>query len=280
MANNVNLENFDNLKFRKEVWEQGILEAYRENALTEMITLKPSSVEGKCAVFHVANHGVGLKNYEGSVVADEVVEPSRIELFYDHKRYWAKAIDDVIKVQMAADLMLPEVNAIAYEIKKELETEVFKLAKADAKNEVIGTSEEDLYDVIVNMGVKLDEENVPQEGRYVIVSPATMAKLQKDTRVLEYHGAPIMANGISQIEVDGMTVVKSNNAEIGNNIICIQRDAIALGVQIDKMESYRSQNSFADVVRGLIVYGLVTVRKENIVKGSIIQEGPTGPTGK
>lgn len=79
-----------------------------------------------------------------------------------------------------------------------------------------------------------------------------------------------MPNGISQIEVDGMTVVKSNNAEIGNGIICIQRDAIALGVQIDKMESYRSQNSFADVVRGLIVYGLKTIRPENIVKGSLV----------
>ena len=270
MANNVNLENFDNLKFRKEVWEAGIIEAYRENAITDMITLKPASVEGKCAVFHVANHGVGLKNYEGTVVADDVMEPSRIELFYDHKRYWAKAIDDVVKVQMAADLMLPEVNAIAYEIKKELETEVFKLAKQDAASEVIGTSSDDLYDVIVNMGVKLDEKNVPQEGRYVIVSPATMAKLQKDTRVLAYHGAPIMPNGISQIEVDGMVVVKSNNAEIGNGIICIQRDAIALGVQIDKMESYRSQNSFADVVRGLIVYGLKTIRPENIVKGSLV----------
>ena len=269
MAGNVNLENFNNLEFRKEVWEQGIIEAYKENAITEAITLKPSSVEGKCAVFHIANHGVGLKDYEGVVEADTLVEPSRIELFYDKRKYWAKAIDDVVKVQMAADLMLPEVNAIGHQIKKELETAVFKAAKQNAASEVIGTSEEDLYDVIVNMGVKLDEANVPAEGRYVIVSPATMAKLQKDTRVLAYHGAPIMANGISQIEVDGMVVVKSNNAEIGNNIICIQKDAIALGVQIDKMESYRSQDAFADVVRGLIVYGLAVVRPENIVKGSI-----------
>ena len=35
MAGNVNLTNFDNLEFRKEVWETGIMEAYRENALTE-----------------------------------------------------------------------------------------------------------------------------------------------------------------------------------------------------------------------------------------------------
>ena len=269
MAGNANLENFENLKFRKEVWEQGIMEAYREASIVEAITIAPASVEGKCAVFHIANHNAALKDYAGVVEADALQEPSRIELFYDKRKYWAKAIDDVVKVQMAADLMLPEVNAIGYQIKKELETAVFKEAKLKAKSEVIGTAQEDLYDVIVNMGVKLDEANVPQEGRYVIVSPAMMAKLQKDTRVLAYHGAPIMANGISQIEVDGMVVVKSNNAEIGNNIICMQRDAIALGVQIDKMESYRAQNAFADVVRGLIVYGLAVVRPENIVKGSI-----------
>lgn len=269
MAGNANLENFNNLEFRKEVWEQGIIEAYKEASIAEVITLKPSSVEGKCAVFHIANHNTELKDYAGVVEADALQEPTAIELFYDKRKYWAKAIDDVVKVQMAADLMLPEVNAIGHQIKKELETAVFKAAKAEAEAEVIGTSDEDLYDVIVNMGVKLDEANVPAEGRYVIVSPAMMAKLQKDTRVLAYHGAPIMANGISQIEVDGMIVVKSNNAEIGNNIICIQKDAIALGVQIDKMESYRSQDAFADVVRGLIVYGLAVVRPANIVKGSI-----------
>ena len=147
MAGNANLENFENLKFRKEVWEQGIMEAYREASIVEAITIAPASVEGKCAVFHIANHNASLKDYTGVVEADALQEPSRIELFYDKRKYWAKAIDDVVKVQMAADLMLPEVNAIGYQVKKELEDKIAEYNRKELRQESINILTEKGYSI-------------------------------------------------------------------------------------------------------------------------------------
>ena len=261
MAINNNLETF-----KRDMWEAAIIEAYKEASIAEMITIAPSSVEGKSAIFHVMNVG-GLKDYDGQVDIDEVLAPTAIELVYDQKKYWAIQVDDVNNIQLHADLMLPTANNLGHQIKKAVETAVFEEAAAKAGKKITGktiNTPEEAYDHLVDMAVALDEKNVPAEGRYVVCSPAFIALLQKDSRVLAYSGQAVMPNGIVNMEVAGLQIVKSNNLPEGT-AIAIQKDAVVLGVQLEKTEAYRSHDAFADVMRGLCVFGVKAVKEDNIV---------------
>ena len=48
-------------------------------------------------------------------------------------------------------------------------------------------------------------------------------------------------------------------------IVAGQDDAVASAEQINKVESYRDPNSFADIVRGMHLYGRKILRPESLI---------------
>lgn len=71
-----------------------------------------------------------------------------------------------------------------------------------------------VYDkLIVPAGVALDQNNVPSEGRFMVVSPSIYAKLLLDTRFIHLNesGMAALSNGTVGT-VGGFTIQKSNNA--------------------------------------------------------------------
>lgn len=257
--------------FKPELWEKALLTQFKGNCVAEVLTLAPTSVEGSCAHFNTASVAVGIKDYTGTVDAEDV-ETSALELYYDQQKYWAVKLDDVEKVQLAANVMMPVINDLVYGIKKVVDTAIFKEGADNAANK-IGTAAakkqittpEQAYNYIVELNTKLDTKDVPTEGRYIVAAPEFIALLQRDTRVLAYNaGVSVLNNGIMQgLDIAGCKVVKSNNVPAGTALVMYNK-AIAFGKQIDKQEAYRDQGSFSDIVRGLIKYGVKCVRPEAI----------------
>src|SRR5690606_16994659 len=69
------------------------------------------------------------------------------------------------------------------------------------------------YELLVELGVKLDERNIPSDGRVVIVPPFFHGALLKDDRFVGTGGTKAeatLANGMVG-EAAGFTVLKSNN---------------------------------------------------------------------
>lgn len=256
--------------FKKELWETALLESYKGITLAEVITRKPTSVEGKCAHFNSASVSGDLRDYTGTVVYDNI-DTTGIDLLYDKKIYKAPVLDDVDAAQLSADVMMPVIDNISYEIKKSIDKALFAEAVLNASvDNVIGstsakesvTTAEQAYDLIVDLGTKLDEKDVPTTGRYVIASPAFVNLLAKDKRVID--NAAVLPSGIVQgMEVNGMQIIKTNNAP-ANQIIALHNQAIGYGKQIDKMEALRLENAFADAIRTLVVYGVKTLQPEGI----------------
>ena len=130
------------------------------------------------------------------------------------------------------------------------------------------TTVEKAYDILVDMAQKLDEANVPQAGRSVIVTPAFRSLLRKDKRFtdLSASGQAVLQNGVIG-NVSGMQVRYSNNVPVAtvalvdySYITAMYRGTISFADQIVSVEAFRPESRFGDAIKGLHVYGAKVVR--------------------
>ena len=144
--------------------------------------------------------------------------------------------------------------------------------------------------VINRMARKLDQQNVDRDGRWLVVDPVFAEQLNDETSKLlsnDFAGrqdaGDILRNGrIIDGMVRGFRIYMSNNLPIigtgpgtvatgGSSsnygvIIAGHDSAVATASQIEKVETYRDNDSFSDVVRGLHLYGRKLLRPEAITR--------------
>jgi len=137
--------------------------------------------------------------------------------------------------------------------------------------------------VIARMGRLLDQQFVDTQGRWLVVDPVFVELLKdEDSRLLnaDFGGAGLQ-NGLIVNNLHGFRVYVSNNlpsvgtgagttgtANQNSNfgvIVAGHSSAVATAQQINKTETYRDPDSFADIVRGMHLYGRKILRPEGIV---------------
>ena len=144
--------------------------------------------------------------------------------------------------------------------------------------------------VINRMARKLDQQNVDRDGRWLVVDPVFAEQLNDENSKLlsnDFAGrqdaGDILRNGrIIDGMVRGFRIYMSNNLPIlgtgagtvatGGSatnfgvIIAGHDSAVATASQIEKVETYRDNDSFSDVVRGLHLYGRKLLRPEAVTR--------------
>ena len=138
----------------------------------------------------------------------------------------------------------------------------------------LGVGETDPLDVLARMARLLDEENVPEEGRWVVAGPDFYEQLsQSNSKLLsvDYNaGQGSIRNGlVSSGKLRGFSMYKSNNMPAQTNatglVLAGHMSAVATAQTITSTEVVRDPNSFGDIVRGLHVYGAKVLRPEALV---------------
>lgn len=137
--------------------------------------------------------------------------------------------------------------------------------------------------VIARMGRLLDTQFVDSAGRWLVVDPVFIEMLKdEDSRLLNSDfGGSGLQNGLVLNNLHGFRVYVSNNLpKIGTGpgtagagaqssnfgvMVAGHDSAVATAQQITKTESYRDPDSFADIVRGMHLYGRKILRPEGIV---------------
>jgi hypothetical protein len=136
--------------------------------------------------------------------------------------------------------------------------------------------------VIARMGRKLDQQNVDTTGRWLVVDPVFAELLKdEDSRLFNADfGGNGLQNGQMAGTIHGFTIHVSNNLpSIGSGpateadtnstnygvIVAGHSSAVATAEQINKTETYRDPDSFADIVRGMHLYGRKILRPEALV---------------
>ena len=137
--------------------------------------------------------------------------------------------------------------------------------------------------VIARMGRLLDQQFVDSQGRWLVVDPVFVEMLKdEDSRLLNGDfGGSGLQNGLILNNLHGFRIYVSNNTpRIGTGpgtagtsaqsanfgvIIAGHDSAVATAQQLTKTETYRDPDSFADIVRGMHLYGRKILRPEGIV---------------
>jgi len=121
--------------------------------------------------------------------------------------------------------------------------------------------------IINRMGRLLDQQNVDRDGRWLVVDPVMMEVLMdEDSRFLnsDYGDSGALRNGLVLPKWNGFRVYVSNNLpKVGGGpgtvnpadqatdfgvIVAGHDSAVATAEQINKTETYRDPDSFADIV--------------------------------
>ena len=136
------------------------------------------------------------------------------------------------------------------------------------------SGEHDPIDIMARMARLLDEQNVPEEGRWFVAGPDFYEVLgQASSKLLSVDfnaGQGSIRNGlVSSGKLRGFDMYKSNNIAATTNAAgkCLAGhiSSTATAQTIVSTEVLRDPSSFGDIVRGLHVYGAKVLRGEALV---------------
>ena len=135
-------------------------------------------------------------------------------------------------------------------------------------------SEHDPLDILSRMARLLDEQSIPEEGRWFLASPdfyEVLASTSSKLLSVDYNaGQGSIRNGlVSSGKLRGFNMYKTNNIASTSNAAgkCIagHMSACATAQTITSTEVIRDPDSFGDIVRGLHVYGAKVLRDDALV---------------
>ena len=206
--------------FIPEVWSAAILEALRAKLVFPSLCNRDYEGDIREAgdTVHITGYDdVTVRKYVRgqAITVDDANDKEAAVLEIDQSDYFAFKVNDLDKAQAKADMTGKFTNSAAYNMMKNVENYISNLmdtaVSTPAKTVAVGTPA-DAYLAVVEAGRKLDVQNVPDEGRWLVVSPDFYALLLQDSRFIEgtEAGHNTLLNGVVG-QVRGFTVVKSNN---------------------------------------------------------------------
>lgn len=252
-------------------------------------TVKISSIGRITVNNYTRNAGAGGTAASPTIAGinrPEILQGSSLFLTVDQAKYFNFEIDDVDKWQQTPKLMSKAMKEAAYSMadavdlfcNSTLQTGVAGTTDAtgnrlDARTIGVGAGDDDAYETLVDLGVKLSENDVPKMDRWVVVPPWFYGALLKDARFTNYGTAQnreTLANGRIG-RAAGFEVSESNNISGATSgtlavsggvytILAGVKDAATFAEQLDKVEAFRPQDGFNDAMKGLHLYGAKVTR--------------------
>lgn len=251
----------------------------------------------------------------GSTLTSEVPVPIFADLQINKGKYFSVQVNDVLAHQADMDLMNMFTDDAAKQLKIAIENDCFfqwfVTEGADAANSGatagalsaeydLGTdvtpidqaTPSNVLKTILRMSAALDEQNVPEEGRWLILSPYDRQLLMQTDIAQAYftgdQSSTIRSGKIGMLDrfevyvsnllpkgaagkamVAGLTPTASGgavaSAKARRMMVAGTKASCSFASQITKTEPLRNQTDFGDIVRGLAVYGRKVIKDEALV---------------
>lgn len=240
----------------------------------------------------------------GQTLTYEVPTPDVIELQIDKGFYFGVNVSDVLEYQAQPNLMDMFTTDAGNQLKIKVDRECFAATFNGAAAANVGATagvlsgsynmgtdnapldlaSVSILNTIVAMGSILDEQNVPESDRFLVLTPYERQMLMQSPLAQAYvtgdSQSPLRNGKIGRI--DRFDIYVSNllptaaaaqnyagGAQAGalkrHAIIAGHRSAITFASQINKVESLPNPNDFGTLVRGLMIYGRKTVKPEALI---------------
>lgn len=234
---------------------------------------------------------VTIRDYAaGQALQVERPDSPTVTLSINQGRYFNLILDDVMDIQSDINLMDTWSADAAQQMKITVDKYVLANTVVDAAistynkgnsagrvsgNIALGTTgtpvqitKTNVIDRILDLGQVLDEQNVPEQGRFLVAPPA-MIKLLKASDIKDQSmmgdGTSVLRNGRVGM-LDRFTIYSSNllpkpvdGSFNATYALAGSKLGLTFAMQITKVESLRAESTFGNLMRGLNVFGLKVV---------------------
>lgn len=264
-------------------------------------TVKISSVGRVTVRSYTRNAGMGGTDLLPTITAiarPEITQGSSLFLTVDQEEYFNIAIDDIDKHQQQPKLMDKVMAEAAFAMENEIDQFVNSTIQTGvsgttdgtgnrltARTVGVGAGDDDFYETLVDLSVKLAENDVPESmPKWVVIPPWAKGVLQKDVRFTNYgtsENRGTLINGLIG-EAAGFQIHQSNNlsgttsgtlAVSGGvyTVLAGVKEAATYAEQTMDIEAFRPQDGFNDAVKGLQVYGAKVTRPFALASVAVTQ---------
>ena len=221
---------------------------------------------------------VTINNYAGTITTQELTT-AKVEMLIDSAKYYSFKIDDVLAAQADINLLEGASSDASEGMRIAVETDVLAASVTGATT--IGSqttiTAANILAQILAMSTDLDELNIPEEGRFIVLNPAQISLLKQS----ELRQAYLTGDGTSPLRngkvgmVDRFNVYQSNmlykpasGSDAGyTHVLAGHPKALSFASQFTNTETVRMESTFGDQVRGLKVFGSKVVTPDALVVG-------------
>ena len=268
--------------FIPELWTAKLLVALRKKAVAAQLVNRDYEGEIRRAgdtvnITSINDVTIGSYTKHTDITFEDIDDATRA-LLIDQQKYFAFELDDIERAQAVngGAVMNQALDNATYQLRDVADQFLFSAMNTavqgtgnDLGTVAIHTTAKNLYDTFVDLAVTLDVDNVPEEGRFAVVSPALHGRLLKlDTFITPGDQAAPAARQNGYIgSIAGLELYKSNNLPAVTDVNATGGIAIAghsmattFAEQITSVEAVRLEKRFADGLKGLHVYGAKVVR--------------------
>jgi hypothetical protein len=214
-------------------------------------------------------------------ITPEVPNDSQRTLVIDQADYFAFAVDDVDARQARGNVIPQLMDEAAFAEANKIDqylssfyTSIQSANQLGAVSVAAATPNQFYDNVLVPLKVKLDQANVPVQGRRVAISPAAHGLLLRDSRFVAN-----AANNVSSALITGSVgsaagfdiLLSNQTPTTGSDSVVIAGNdrALTFASQISQVEAYRPQTSFSDAVKGLFLYGAKVIRPDSLASANV-----------
>jgi len=291
--------------FLPSVYSKKVLNFFRKASVVEAITNTDYAGEISAygdSVKIIKEPVISVSDYtRGSDTTDTKLTDQEITLVVDSAKAFKFIVDDIETNMSHVNFKEVASSSAAYALKDSYDAAVlatmFAGVSASSPDHIIGadaaagtggvaetTASVDLLgsdgtgvdaiDLMARMARLLDDQNVPEEGRWFVAPPSFYEELsQSGSKLLSVDfnaGQGSIRNGlVSSGKLRGFDMYKSNNiatpTTATGKVMAGHISSTATANTILSTEVLRDPTSFGDIVRGLHVYGAKVLRDDALV---------------
>ena len=307
MSNAAGYNNLPSGNWVPAVYSQKVQKFFRRASVVEDIT--NTDYAGEIENFGdtvniVKEPTITVSDYaRGQSVNTQTLADDKLQLTVDQGSYFAFKVDDIEERQSHVNWEALATSSGAYSLKKNYDYNVLKNIYDNASTSAANTgtdaspidgdaATDTLADVISAAKTVLDGNDVPEENRWFVAPPAFYKQLRKagakimDQSVMADGGVSSMRNGLvtdrplfgfrlystNAIAVSSGSAASHTFGSAGSNEYAFlygHKSAVATANHIAKTELIRDPDSFADIVRGLHVFGRKILRSDAVYSGVV-----------
>jgi len=281
---------YDNLpsgNFLPIIYSQKVQKFFRTASVVEDITNTDyaGEIENFGDTVNIIKEPViSVSSYtRGSTINIQNLADDQIQLIVDQANAFAFKVDDIEERQSHINFESLATSSGAYALKDKYDENVIAAMfggagttiGSDGSGTDVGfdTSEEDPTNILANSARRLHAADIPTDNRWFLGTPEFYEQLgQANAKIMDASvtgdaSSPLRNGNVLDGQVNGFRLYMTNNfaASSTSNFFKVMfghMSSTCTANQIAKTEVVRDPDSFADIVRGLHIFGRKVLRTE------------------